>query len=360
METKRKGFRKNKNGEVHRFLCLKCQKSFSFGKKKKKEDVTKRHLEDESSYRTIQKRDNFSKNTALKYVHEMGEKAKDSFWIASVLKPKWRGILCFDGTYIAVKNAFAKLARKKGWYKEDQRFLHKMVVLLGTDYHTRDLPHYSLGDNENMVDLVMYFQQLKKNAYDLEVLVRDGNERISEAAEHVYGGPIPVQLCQRHFLTKFDEKIQNHDLQKERENILELKGRVWTIIRSPSIEIACQRMNGFVVNRAQFETSITMNELVFKFLRDFEQLTMYLQYPKGLVPTTSNIAENMNSQLKNRLRSMCSFQTITSAESYLKLWCLKRRFQKFTDCKTPHRHLNGKAPLELAGCKIKNLDYLQL
>lgn len=252
------------------------------------------------------------------------------------------------------------MIRKKGWDEEDERFLHKMVVLLGTDYHTRDLPHYSLGDNENMIDLVMYFQQLQRNGYDLKVLVRDGNGCISEAAKHVFGAGIPVQLCQRHFLAKFDDKIANRELQQERENILELKRRVWTIIRSPDIDLACGRMNEFVLNKAQFEKSAVTVELVFKFLRDFEQLTMYLQYPRGLVPPTSNVSENMNQQLKNRLRSMCIFQSIVSAENYLKLWCLKRRFQRFTDCKAPHRHLNGKAPLELAGCKIKNMDYLQL
>ena len=243
LNTKRKGFRRNKKSTIHRFLCLKCRKSFSF-KNNKSIDTTRRHLEDGSSYRTIQRRGGCSRNTAFKHVHRIGKEAKESLWIAMNLKPKWSKILCFDGTYIAVKNLFAKLIRQKKWLLEDERFLHKMVALLGVDYHTRDLPHYSLGDNENMID--------------------------------------------------------------------------------------------------------------------YEQLTMYLQYEKGLVPTTSNVAENMNKQLKARLKSMCSFQTINSAQDYLKLWCLKRRFQKFTDCKKPHQHLNGKAPLQLAGCDISKLDYLKL
>ena len=293
-------------------------------------------------------------------MHESAQNAKDSFWISTHLKPKWSGVFCFDGTYITVKNLFAKLARREEWYDEDQKFLHKMMALLGLDYHTRDLPHYALADNENMVDLVMYFQQLKKNGYDLKVLVRDGNDAISEAAEHVYDHGIPVQLCQRHFLAKFDEKIACKELEKERADLLELKRRVWMIIRAPTIDLSCERMNFFVKTKRQFETSKTMNELVGKFLRDFEQLTMYLQYEKGLVPTTSNVVENLNKQLKDRLKPMCGFQTIDSAENYLKLWCLKRRFQEFTDCKARHRHLNGKARLELAGCNINNLDYLNL
>lgn len=58
-----------------------------------------------------------------------------------------------------------------------------MVALLGVDFHTRDLPHYSLGDNENMIDLVLYFQQLKANGCDLQILVRDGNAAITVSAE---------------------------------------------------------------------------------------------------------------------------------------------------------------------------------
>jgi len=357
LNTKRKGFRRNKKGTIRRFLCFQCGKSFSF-RNNNENDTTRRHLEDSSSYRTIQRRDGCSKNTAIKHIHKVGEVARDSFWIATNLKPKWSGILCFDGTYISVKNPLPKPVQKL--FSKDERFLHKMVALLGVDYHTRDLPHYSLGENENMIDLVMHFRQLKENGYDINVLVRDGNKLISRAAEHVYGRVIPVQLCQRHFMTKFDDKIACRDLVGEQENIMKLKEKVWTIIRAPTIDLACEKMNEFMRLKTQFETSLTTKELVWKFIRDYEQLTMYLQYKKGLVPTTSNVAENMNKQLKSRLRSMCSFQTAKSAQDYLKLWCLKRRFQKFTDCKEPHKHLNGKAPLQLADCDISKLDYLKL
>ena len=87
---------------------------------------------------------------------------------------------------------------------------------------------------------------------------------------------------------------------------------------------------------------------------------MYLQYPKGYIPTTVNVSENINRQLKSKLKPMCALQSIESAENYLKLWCLKRRFQKFTDCKKPFKHLNGKAPLEIAGININHPNYLDL
>jgi len=321
--------------------------------------LTRRHLEDSSSYRVISRRNSVSKNTAYKAVHEVSASVKDSFFIAKHFRPKWSGILCFDGTYLMVKNHFAELERSWSDDKEG-KFLHKMVALLGTDFHTRDLPHYSLGDNENMIDLVMYFKQLRKNGYDLQVLVRDGNEAITTAAKLAYERPIVTQLCHRHFLDKMDEKINCKELLQEKNKMIELKIRIVHIIKSADIEQAILKMSEFVKEQNKFRTSKTMNYLVDRFLRDFEELTMYLQYPKGLVPTTANVAENMNRQLKDRLRNMRGFQSIKSANDYLRMWCLKRRFQKFTDCKKPYAHLNGKAPLEIACCDIKNIDYLSL
>lgn len=359
MKTIRKGFRKNKKGKKRRFLCLDCNSKFLFNSNGQKRELTRRHLEDKSSYRDIQRRNNCSKNTVMKYLHKMAGNAKNSFWVARNLKPKWSGVLCFDGTYIRVRNHFANLARRKNWY-EDERFLHKMAAFLGTDYHTRDLPHYSIGDNENMIDLVMYFRQLQANGYDLKVLVRDGNERITTAATKIYERPIVTQLCHRHFLAKMDEKITCKELKSQQECMIRLKDEICCIIRVSTIEEAISKMNRFMKKQKQFRGSKNMNYLLDRFIRDFEELTMYLQYPKGFVPTTVNVSENMNKQLKDRLRTMCSLQSIRSAENYLKLWCLKRRFQRFTDCKKPHKHLNGKAPLEHAGCSISTLDYLNL
>lgn len=335
-----------------------CKKSFHFGGDRKKRELVKRHLEDKSSYRDIERRNGCSKNTAMEAVHEVSKIVKDSSWIASHFKPKWRGVLVLDGTYISVKDWFAHIKFKGK--DPDEKFLHKMVALLGTDYHTRDLPHYSLGDNENMVDLVLYFQYLKNNGYDLQVLVRDGNERITKAAEIVYSRPIVTQLCHKHFIAKMEVIEASKEHIFERDKVSELKSRIWFIIRAHTIEESIGRMDEFLLIQKFFQTSEVMEYLVNRFIRDFEELTTYLQYPKGFVPSTSNVAENMNGQLKARFKSMKGFKTIQSAENYLKLWCLKRRFQKFTDCRKPHTHLNGKSPLEIAGCKIAKIDYLKL
>ncbi len=341
-------------------LCLDCQISFVAGHAQHKKEVVRRHLEDNSSYRTIERRNGCTKKTANKIVQEIAKEVKDSHWIATHLKPQWSGVLCFDGTYINVRNEFAEMERRLG-YCEDERFLHKLIALIGVDFHTRDLPHYAIGDNENMIDLVLYFQQLRENGYPLKALVRDGNKTIETAARKVYAKPIDVQLCHHHFFDKFDTKIAERECsEKERQHILDLKMRVCSIIRIPSIHVSCERMSTFVREKNRFKKSKATSELVEKFIANYEYLVEYLQHPKGWIPTTVNVSENINKQLKDRLNPMCMLQSVQSAENYLKLWCLKRRFQQFTDCKKPFRHLNGKAPLELAKVNIFHLDYLNL
>lgn len=359
LNTKRRGVRKNKYGTVQRAYCYDCEESFRPSALQKKRAIVRRHLEDHSSYRTIARRNGVAKRTAIKVVHRIAHEVRDSTWIAKNLRPKWSGVLGFDGTYLRVRNEFIELARANDW--GDERFLQKLIALLSVDYHTRDLPHYSLGDNENLVDLVMHFQILKENGYPLDVLIRDGNADIETAARHVYATPFGVQQCQYHFLDKFDRALaERGNSVKECESIRYLKNQVCSIICTDDIDTAITRMNIFVREQNRFRTSAVTDELTTKFIRDFEHLTMYLQYPKGYVPRTVNFVENINKQLKDRTKPMCMFQTVESAEDYLKLWCLKRRFQKFTDCKKPHEGKNGKAPLELAGCEIYSLDYLNL
>jgi len=82
---------------------------------------------------------------------------------------------------------------------------------------------------------------------------------------------------------------------------MNLKEEVIRIIRAPDIDTACKKVNEFFRKQRMFRVSKATNELVDKFLRDFESLTMYLQYPKGFVPMTVNVSENMNKQLKTRL-----------------------------------------------------------
>jgi len=61
-----------------------------------------------------------------------------------------------------------------------------------------------------------------------------------------------------------------------------------------------------------------------------------------------------------RLKTIGRFYHQTYAKDYLNAWALLRRFTPFTDCRKGRRYRNKKAPLELAGCEIQDIDPMKL
>jgi|SRR3989344_1979878 len=76
------------------------------------------------------------------------------------------------------------------------------------------------------------------------------------------------------------------------------------------------------------------------------------------LPRTNQQIENLFRQVKLRTKSLGQFRSHQTAASYLNAWSLMRRFTPFTDCRDKTK--NHRAPLELAGCDIAKLNYLDL
>jgi hypothetical protein len=100
-------------------------------------------------------------------------------------------------------------------------------------------------------------------------------------------------------------------------------------------------------------------EILLDFKEHVKQLVTYIFYP-DYIPRTNNEIENLFRQLNLRLKTIGRFYHHEYAADFLNGWALMRRFTSFTDCKDPNKHRNGKAPLELAGCDIKGINYLKL
>jgi len=78
-----------------------------------------------------------------------------------------------------------------------------------------------------------------------------------------------------------------------------------------------------------------------------ERLIAFTRHPD--IPRTTNLIEGFNSTtLALRLSSIRGFEKEEHARNYLNALILKRRFQKFTDCKGKFKHLNGRSPLEIS------------
>lgn len=328
LDTKRNGKRKLLKGVVQRFSCLKCNTSFSLRINKnktigfrRKVNITRTHLEGRTSIRTIASHTGMSKTTVAKAIHEVTAQCVSAAWIATNLNPKWSGFLGIDGKIIRVWDWAAKYFR---YTKEQRRILHKMSLIACVDLGTLDVPTHHLGDEETSIDLKMCLEQLKEIGYPLKGYVTDGNKDIKKIVKMVFGR-VPHQLCVVHFLKNLRVKmragiITEDQYQDARYHII--RGRRPTLLRVPDDLFTYQKVKG--------------------------------------LPRTNQITENFFRFIALRLKTLNIFRSWKTATDYLNALVLYRRFKKFTDCKGKNKSFNGFAPLELAGCEIEDLDYLDL
>ena len=321
--------------------------------------ITKESLE-RSSIRILSRRHKKNKTTILKIIHRVTSKLPDSLWLSHRFKPLWSGVLVFDGKVVRVFNRAATKLNQEKFTEQELKWMHKMRWVCGVDYGTGDLPHYDLAEEESTIELVMYFKKLKELNYPLTVLVSDGNTEIIQAARFVYGENILHQLCTRHFIDGLGRLIPRESLLEQEKSELEnLVSLIQQTIQAKSVEQAAHYVSE--VDR-HFKTckSILASTIMTAFKANIKALTTHLSHPNKKIPRTSNEAEILFKQLNLRLRSLGRFSHWRYAKNYLNAWALLRRFTPFTDCRNGRKHRNGKAPLQLAGCEINNIDPIKL
>lgn len=281
-------------------------------------------------------------------IHRATKQTSDSLVIAAYFRPVWSGILVIDGKYLRVFDRLSVMLDPGTLSLEEKRAINMKVWLCGIDAGTGDLPHYALADEETMIDLVLYFQTLKRIGYVLRVLVCDGNPDIVRAARKIYGPEFLVQLCVRHFLENCRHRAVKAGAQHDPATI-----RLLTIIRSI---IVARSLDDALLNLADFRQQQFQHplhcELRSLLLCRLTELTTYLVHTELFIPGTTNDIENLFRQLNLRLRSLGRFGHFRFANDYLKTWAFWRRTTPYTDCKRSRRKRNGKSPLQLAGCRL--------
>lgn len=342
-----------------RWFCHQCKKYWSAKHDDKKDEtridpyaVVKNSIE-RTSIRILARRYQTGKRQIMEIVHRITTSIKDSIWIAKHFSLTWSGILVFDGKVVKVYDSLS--TKLKGKLSEQElKWLNKQRWLCGIDFGTGDLPHYELAAEESKIDLVMYFKTLKEIGYPLRVLVCDGNPDIPEAAIHVFGEKIIVQLCTRHFIQGLKRHAGNR---AEEPRIATLITVIQRVIEAVSEAQAVHFLTELksLKKRPGLET-----ELIEFFKKHSEQLGAHILHPELKIPHTSNDMENLFKQLMLRLKSIGRFQHWQYAKDYLKTWALWRRCTPFTDCRKTRKSRNGKAPLELAGAKIDRENFLKL
>lgn len=310
--------------KIQRFRCLACAHAFScrltdgFLTDNEKVKIAHTHLAGRTSIRQLNRDTGFAKQTIQNAICEVTKNCVSSSWIAKNLNPKWGGYLAVDGSMIRVWDWSAKHFR---YSRQEKRLLHKLVWIVALDLETLDIVHHHLAEEETMIDLVLFYRQIQENGYPLKGLVSDGNPDIYRSARMVFGKRFPHQICIRHYLENLRNRFKNGRLTPEKYAKLH-----WAIKGERYIP--------------------GLNRKIFTYKR----------VPQ--LPKTNQQIENLFRQGRLRLRSINQFHSHQTAYAYLNAWTLFRRFTAFTDCQDKTK--NRKAPLEIAGCDTKNLNYLYL
>lgn len=327
----------------------------------------------------MQRETGLDKATICSSTNETAKSLIHSNDLTALLKPQnYCGVVLIDGKYFSVKG------HKRG-----------CVVIPFIDYLTHDIPVHIFAYSENMVDIREGFERLKAIGYPLRLVVCDESMgEIAAVAKEVFPDVI-IQICLTHYMKNIERefKVKNakrriKSLKKKLKNIGEsilISSHKYDIEKARNLtnEIADLEFEyGYLIevhdvfqrifwsvsaekelDEAEYDLNLAISKMDLKTYRyaeriqkrylDYyekrEQILTFLKFPEFDIPKTTNLIEGFNSTtLEVRLSSIRGFENEENAENYINALILKRRFQKFTDCKKKFKKLNGKSPLQIA------------
>ena len=156
-----------------------------------------------------------------------------------------------------------------------------------------------------------------------------------------------------HFDRRLDSDIPKATWSAKAPLYAELKARVRAVLYAPTYDEAWRLFTALIEDRARFK-NIGKYDTIRTLERNFDVYTAHHHTP-GL-PADNNVTENVIKQLNKKLRLMEGFESIESAERYVRLLVGCYRFKRFTD--SCRRVDNGKAPIELAEVNLFGRDWL--
>jgi hypothetical protein len=250
--------------------------------------------------------------------------AKDATQLAKELRPKWSGILGFDGKTIWVLGV-------------------KKVLANAVDLGTQNTVDSALVMSEDYPSLCTFLNEVKDEiGYEPKMLVIDDDKAWRAACEAIFPG-VPIQLCVVHFERVVDRILPKRKRTPEQE---ELKERVRSVLYASSEGAAERAMEEILeVRRSKRFTGRKSTHIVVSLIRNFILLTAHFRTRSRF--RDSNITEGVNDKFQMKLYLIRGFKKEESARNTLKLTVMHYRFNPFFSCK--NKEHNGKSPLNLAG-----------
>lgn len=393
LNTQRRGKR---NGKI-RTYCHDCKKCPTLNHKNKKANkLLRKHL-NRNSYRLLEDEEKMSRKTIYSLVNKAMGQLIDSNDLTKLMKPQnYSGIILIDGKYVPVKYVDGK---SKGLVPRSKKRRGKtkkgLVILPFMDYLTHDIPIYITALSENTFDIERGFQKLKEIGYPLKIIVCDESMgKIAQVARKFFPDVI-IQICLTHYSQNIDREFRvngakrtmkalenklfklgdsifiptrHYDIEKGRKLVNELADLeykydylikvqgvfqeiFWGAKTMEELSEAEDRLNETVgwMNLKSYPYAERIKKRYLDYYEKRKIIITAIQNPELNIPRTTNLIEGFNSTtLEIRFSSIRGFEKEETAKTYINALILKRRFQKFKDCKKKFKKLNGKSPLKIA------------
>jgi transposase-like protein len=335
---------------LQRFSCRSCDSTFTSERKTARPragfsnavvlEAVRLYVQGLTSYRVLASMleqrlgRSVSRYTLNGWVSELAGQAKTPLEVSKELRPNWGGFLGIDGKVIFVRGA-------------------RHCLLIGVDHPTQDIVHALVVEVETADRVVRLATEARLDAgHPLSGVVCDlGSGFVQAHRDHF--GATPFQACRVHFDRRLDSDIPHSKWSARAPLYAELKARVRAVLYAPTYDEACRLLDELTRERARFK-GIGKYDTIRTLQRNFDVYTAHHHTP-GL-PADNNFTENVIKQLNKKLRLMEGFETLESAERYVRLLVGCYRFKRFTD--SCRRSDNGKAPLQLAGVDLAGRDWL--
>lgn len=357
-------------------MCTDCRKTFILRSQKKRKRWTKGFVKEaikdvvscRGSYQVVATRRKLSRGTVFVWVNEYGRNCKSGKDIAQELgltsKNNWSGVLWLD----------AKVLRRR------TKGNPSLVLLLAVDVGTLDVVSWMVCNAETSEDYETLIGEVEKCGYKIKVVVSDGEPAIlaltrlpkePEPPKNIERYPrpgtkvarrkpklpclagIPHQYCVVHAKRDAEKKLASLP-KAHKARLLSL---ICDFLFAKTKRDSKRAWKRLLRNLDYAEVN---ERRVGQFLCLYKkELTTHLRLQGRCLPlivSSTNGIENVISYLNSKLKLTRKFKTKHGAIAIANLIVVNFRCKVLFDAKDSKK--KGKSPLELAGGKIKGLDWL--
>jgi transposase-like protein len=232
--------------------------------------------------------------------------------------------------------------------KPDGKMRRWMYVYLAVDVYTYDLLHIAIYAHNDKDNALAFLLALRAKGYHPRVVVTDlrrdyGNDiaRVFPKARH--------HECIFHALKDMStslREIYGKNYAKIHPEVEQLRADIQRIFAAKTKRTAQKRYAAVMALREQYVQDKPQAAAIFDFLeRHWPTLVNGIE--SQVIPRTNNAVELVIRRFDQHYQNFCGFQSIETAQIYLRVFEKLYRLTPFSKDAQPR--IRGKCPLELAG-----------